>query len=158
MSRAEFPHISELVPHRGPILLLDEVVDHDGESTVSRVDIASQSWLKREDGSVDSWLALEYMAQCVSAHEGLRALAEGRSPPFGYLVNATRLAIRRTRFKADESLYVRVRRVRGRPGLGVLSHRCTLHASRITDASAPLAEGRLTMSLPGRSRIGVTSG
>jgi predicted hotdog family 3-hydroxylacyl-ACP dehydratase len=158
MSSAEFPHITELVPHRGQVLLLDEVIEHDGESTLSHVDIASQNWLKREDGSVASWLALEYMAQCVSAHEGLCALAEGRSFPYGYLVKTTKLRIHRTRFEADESLFVRARRVCGRPGLGVLSHMCTVHASRMTDAIPPLAEGRLTLSLPGPSPIGVAQG
>jgi predicted hotdog family 3-hydroxylacyl-ACP dehydratase len=136
------------------MLLLDRLLEHDGESTAARVAVGSRGWLKREDGSVPSWLALEYMAQCVAAHEGMLAFVEGRPLPQGFLVAALGLRIYRSRFGADELLRVQARRARGRPGLGALSHVCTVHAEGGSDETVLFAEGRLSVSLPGPSRIG----
>lgn len=137
------------MPHRGRILLLDRVLSHDSDRTDARVCIATQRWLKRDDGSVAGWLALEYMAQCLAAHEGILALEEGRSPPKGFLVAATGLRLYAAHFGADAQLRVRSRRVRGRLGLGILSHQCTLHVEcRPGGEGALLAEGRLSVSIP----------
>jgi predicted hotdog family 3-hydroxylacyl-ACP dehydratase len=149
MNAAELPPISELVPHSGEIVLLERVLEHDGESTVTRVVVGSRALLRREDGSVPSWLALEYMAQCAAAHEGILARAEGRPPVPGFLVRAVEFRFYRSRFECDELLRVRARRIHGRLGLGVLSHLCTIHAEGGGKDEALLAEGRLTVSLPG---------
>lgn len=137
------------MPHRGPILLLDRVISHDSKHTDAYVCIESQSWLKCDDGSVAGWLAIEYMAQCVAAHESLLALDEGRPPPTGFLVAATGIRLHVPRFSADSRIRVRASRVRGRPGLGVLSHQCSM---QLLDPGrgrpASLAEGRLSVSAP----------
>ena len=153
MDATELPSLARLMPHRGGMLLLERVLEHDGDSTLARVVVGGQSWLQREDGSVPSWLALEYMAQCVAAHEGLRARAEGRPPPLGFLVAAHGLRLHRANFAADALLRVRARRLRGRPGLGVLSHQCSVHGVGEDGNDALLAEGRLSVSLPGPSAI-----
>ncbi len=153
MNAAEPPPISELVPHSGEIVLLERVLEHDGESTVTRVVVGSRAFLRREDGSVPSWLALEYMAQGAAAHEGILARAEGRPPVPGFLVGAVEFRLYRSRFESDELLRVRARRIRGRLELGVLSHLCTIHAESVGKEEALLAEGRLTVSLPSSSPI-----
>lgn len=137
------------MPHRGLILLLDFVLSHDSQRTDVSVCIDSQRWLKRDDGSVAGWLAVEYMAQCVAAHESLLALDEGRPPPHGFLVAATGLRLHASHFEAGTQLRVRARRVRGRPGLGALSHRCSLHSGGLgRNPEKLLAEGRLSVSTP----------
>ena len=128
MSSAELPPVEEVVPHRGEMLLLDRVLAHDGQSTTAGVAVGSSGWLERGDGRPPSWLALEYMAQCVAAHEGMLALAEGRPLPLGFLVAAHELRLDAPHFTAGERLRVWARRAGGRPGLGALSHVCTLHA------------------------------
>jgi len=143
----QFPAIEALMPHRGPILLLDRVTRHDSEYTEAHVCVEFQSWLGRGDGSVAGWLAMEYMAQCVAAHESLLALDAGRPLPTGFLVSATRLCLHASHFAAGSQLRVRARRVRGRPGLGVLSHECSLHlADPTVGKQALLAEGRLSVA------------
>jgi predicted hotdog family 3-hydroxylacyl-ACP dehydratase len=148
MSAPEFPPIRELMAHRDPVILLDCVLVHDAASTSVLVSTAKQQWLRRKDGSVASWLALEYMAQGIAAHEGLRALAEGRPLPVGFLVSAKGLRFYCASFAPDERLRVGVRRVRGRPGLGVIAHQCTLHGEAAEARGPLLAEGRLTVSVP----------
>lgn len=147
--RTDFPAIEELMPHRGPALLLDRVLSHDHERTEAAVMVETQQWLKRDDGTVAGWLAVEYMAQCLAAHEGILALDEGRPPPKGFLIAATGLRLYQTHFPGNARLRVGSRRVRGRPGLGILSHQCTLHAEPSeAGAGTLLAEGRLSVSIP----------
>jgi predicted hotdog family 3-hydroxylacyl-ACP dehydratase len=83
------------------------------------------------------------MAQCAAAHEALRTWGGGGSGR-GFLVAVRELRITVQRLEADAVLRVRTRREAGRPGLGVLSHACSVHAER---EGALLAEGRITIAL-----------
>ena len=127
MSESKLPPIQELISHCGESILLDRVIDHDGDSTTTRVVVGNQRWLRQRDGSVASWLAVEYMAQCIAAHEGLLARADDRALPLGFLVSVKRLRLNVSQFDRDEELRVWTRRIRGRPGLGVLSHSCAIY-------------------------------
>ena len=144
----DLPPVSELLPHRGKVLLLDRVLEHDTESTTTRVSIERQTWLKRDDGSVASWVALEYMAQCIATHEGIRAHLRGVPPVRGSLAAVVGVRLYRSYFEAGEFLRVRIRRARGRPGLGVISHFGTVHEDRPTGEGQLLAEGRLSIAIP----------
>ena len=145
MSEGELPPIEELIPHCGGSVLLDRVLAHDGDSTTARVVVGSRGWLRQRDGSVASWLAIEYMAQCIAAHEGMLARTDGRTLPLGFLVSVKRLRLGAQRFDRDEVLRVSTRRVLGRPGLGVLSHICAISRERDGPEAEPIAKGRLTI-------------
>ena len=148
MNAAELPPIEGLVPHRGQSLLLDCVLEHDDESTVTRVVVGSQKCLERSDGTIAPWVALEYMSQCVAAHESLLLENDCGSPTPGYLTSAVGVRLHRSCFEVGEQLRVRTRRTRGRLGLGVFSHFCTIHRESEAGHGILLAEGRLTISIP----------
>lgn len=147
MKPPELPPVLEVLPHRSPVLLLERLVEHDSRATTARVTVGEAAWLRRADGSVPSWLALEYMAQCVAAHEGLLARDEGRPLPRGFLVGAHGLLLHSASLSAGLRLCVRARRARGRPGLGVLSHACALYQEQTGREAEVLAEGRLSVAL-----------
>ncbi len=147
MTDLEQGPIEQLIPHHGASVLLDHVIAHDAESTTAEVIVGNQSWLRQSDGSVASWLAIEYMAQCVAAHESLCAHAKGRTVPLGFLVGVTGLRLGVSHFGAGEQLRVRVQRIRGRSGLGALSHACAIFTGNEDGDTAPVAEGRLTIVL-----------
>lgn len=153
MSSTELPPVSELIPHRGEVLLLERVLEHDPECTTVRVAVGASGWLRRSDGSAPSWLAVEYMAQCAAAHEGMLARMEGRPPPLGFLISARGLRLHGAHFGADEILRVRAARARGRPGLGALSHSCSIHVANGDAEGALRAEGVLSVSLAGPSPV-----
>ncbi len=148
MNAAELPPIEGLVPHRGQSLLLDCVLEHDDESTVARVVVGSRKFLAKADGTIAPWATLEYMSQCIAAHESLLA-ADGSGPPTpGYLTAAVGVRLHRSCFEVGEQLRVRTRRTRGRLGLGAFSHFCTIHQEGEAGQGSLLAEGRLTISIP----------
>jgi predicted hotdog family 3-hydroxylacyl-ACP dehydratase len=148
MSAAELPPIEDLVPHRGESLLVDSVLEHDHESTLVCVVVGSQKFLEKADSTIAPWVAIEYMSQCIAAHESLLA-EEGSGPPTpGFLTAAVGVRLHRSRFEAGERLRVRTRRARGRLGLGVFSHFCTVHEERDGMEGRLLVEGRLTIAVP----------
>jgi hypothetical protein len=73
------------------------------------------------------------------------ARADGRILPLGYLVRVMRLRLGATRFRGGEVLRVSVRRIRGRPGLGILSHDCTIFAETDGPEAEPVAAGTLSI-------------
>ena len=149
MSEVSAFEIEWLIPHRGQSVLLDRIIDHDGESTTTGIVVGAKPWLERENGSVAPWLSVEYMAQSIAAHEGILARAEGRELPLGFLVSVLDLQIRCASLQQGEFLEVHTVRVRGRPELGVLSHRCALFRPAVGGAEREaLAEGRLSISIP----------
>jgi predicted hotdog family 3-hydroxylacyl-ACP dehydratase len=152
MNAAELPPIEGLVPHRGESILLDCVLEHDDESTVARVVVGSRKCLAKADGTIAPWVALEYMSQCAAAHESLLAADDSGSPTPGFLTAAVGVRLHRSHFEAGEQLRVRTRRTRGRLGLGVFSHFCTIHRENAAGEGSLLAEGRLTISIPKAAR------
>jgi predicted hotdog family 3-hydroxylacyl-ACP dehydratase len=147
MRESDLPPVHELIPHSGDSILLDRVTRHDALGTTAIVVVGNQRWLTRPDGSAAPWLAVEYMAQCIGAHEGLLALAQGREIEVGFLVRVAGLRVRVPQFDATDVLEVRTRRTRGRPGLRALSHSCSIHHWK-SEATPPLAEGRLMLVIP----------
>ena len=147
MRTHEWPPVATLIPHTGDAILIDRVLAHDGDTTSVSVVVGAKNSLRRGDGSVPAWLAVEYMAQAIAAHEGLLAWTEGRVLPVGFLISATSLELRVSGFDLAETLRVVSRRVRGRPGLGVLSHQCSLMRDCDGANSSAVAEGRLSIAL-----------
>ena len=74
-----YPSIPDLLPHSGRAILLDEVVSSDDDRMVCRVEIRPDSPFVK-NGVVPAVVALEYMAQTIGAHAGMRARASGRLP------------------------------------------------------------------------------
>ncbi len=141
------PPLRDVMPHRDRALLLERVVEHGDEATTCSVEIGPHTWLRRSDGSVPSWVGVEYMAQCIAAHEAYLALAAGRTLEPGFLVRARSVQVRRGAFEDGEELRVRASRLRGRPGLGALTYRCEIRSTEGPEEGRLLLEGTLSVAL-----------
>ena len=144
MSPETWPSVADLVPHAGDAILIDRVVSHCAKETCVEVIVGNRPALRQSDGSIPSWLAVEFMAQAIAAHEGLLEWSEGRPIPVGFLISVNGAKFETPAFAADEVLTVSARRVRGRPGLGVISHECAVFQTRNTE---PVATGRLAIAV-----------
>jgi predicted hotdog family 3-hydroxylacyl-ACP dehydratase len=129
-----FPSLRELVPHRPPMLLLDEVVAFDGATATCAVTVRSDAPFA-EDGRMPAWVALEYCAQCVAAFAGLRARGEGRPPRLGLLVAARDLTLDVDSFAAGERLIVVARLVFGEVRVGRFECEVTRAGTVVAKAS-----------------------
>jgi predicted hotdog family 3-hydroxylacyl-ACP dehydratase len=78
--------IRTLIPHSGLMCLLDGVVDWDDRSIVCVSNTHRDPWNPlRRAGKVSALHGLEYGAQAVAVHGGLRARFAGLKAPPGYL-------------------------------------------------------------------------
>ena len=135
-----FPELEELLPHGAGMLLLSRVVDHAATHTTCAVDPGGGGPFRRPDGSLPSWVGLEYMAQCAAAHGGLGSRARGEAPRPGLFLGSRRARFEVDAFRADQVLRVTARHRRGE--LGLVAFEC-----EVRDAADDrrLAEARLNV-------------
>ena len=136
-----------MLPHRGASLLIDRVLEHDGDSTTVLATVRSPSWLSNGAGDAPPWLAVEFMAQCAGAHEGIVRPTPGK-PPEGYLVSVTKLYLHCASFRADERLRVRARLLRHSPGIGISRYLCEIDSEQESGEPARVAEGTINILIP----------
>ncbi len=105
-----YPAIEELVPHRAPMLLLDRIEDDGDRTTTCGLTIREDSSFV-ENGAVPSYLALEYMAQAVAAHAGLRDVRKGQPVSIGYLIGARNVEFLVDEFRVGDQLRIIVSHV-----------------------------------------------
>jgi predicted hotdog family 3-hydroxylacyl-ACP dehydratase len=140
----DFPPVAEVLPHRDRMVLLTRVLAHERAGTSCAVAIDEQHLFRADDGSIASWIGVEYMAQCVAAHAGLMGRSLQRAPRVGYLVSSRRLRFHVPRFEPGQTLRVSAAQVWGGEQ-GMVSFQC-----RIEDhgSGTLLAEGRLNCYMP----------
>jgi predicted hotdog family 3-hydroxylacyl-ACP dehydratase len=112
------PEIRSLVPHAGPMVLLDRVVSADADNLLAEVRIRSDSLFCNADG-VGVWVGIEYMAQAIAAWAGCIARSRGEPVKLGFLLGTRRYECSRQIFVIGSLLQVHVRRVfQDESGLG----------------------------------------
>ncbi len=127
------PPIAELLPHAGPMVLLDALVEAGDGRVVARVTLRPAS-LFVEDGKVPAIVAIEYMAQAIGAYAGLRARAAGGAPRIGYLLGTRDMSLEVDAFSVGDELTVEAQHVWGDEQLG--SFRCEVRRGGRALASA----------------------
>ena len=138
------PDIRELVPHAGPMVLLDRVVTIDGETLCAEVTIGPDTLFCGQSG-VGAWVGIEYMAQAVAAFAGYEARMRGEAVRVGFLLGSRRYECNRPEFALGSRLHVHVQRtLQGENGLGAFE--CRIDDA--DDASAPLATATVTVFQP----------
>ena len=100
--------IVDLLPHRPPMLLLDEACGMEGDCFKTRVRITSESPFCT-GGEVPAWVGLEYMAQTVAAYSGVMGLAKGGSVRVGMLLGTREYVAETAAFTAGQELEVLAR-------------------------------------------------
>jgi len=134
----QFPDIRALLPHSGPMVLLDQVVAADADSLCAEVRVRKDS-LFCVDGAVDAWVGLEYMAQAIGAYAGYQARLRHEPVRIGYLLGTRRYDCTQPRFAVGSRLKIHVKRVLQSED-GLASFDC-----RIDDENGELASANLTV-------------
>ena len=135
------PDLRSLVPHAGPMVLLDRVISADDESLCAEVSIRPDSLFCTAEG-VGAWIGLEYMAQAIGAYAGYVAQLRGEGIRIGFLLGTRRYECSRPFFAVGTRLRVHVKRLfQSDNGMG--SFEC-----RIDDGAAQLASVTLTVYQP----------
>jgi predicted hotdog family 3-hydroxylacyl-ACP dehydratase len=137
----DIPEIRSLLPHSGPMVLLDRVVSADEESLCAEVEIRPDS-LFCTAGGVGAWIGIEYMAQAIAAYAGYCSHLRREPVKIGFLLGTRRYDCACPLFTVGTLLQVHVRRLlTGENGLG--SFEC-----RIDDGETRLATATVTVFQP----------
>jgi predicted hotdog family 3-hydroxylacyl-ACP dehydratase len=104
--------VSELVPHKGKMFLLNRVQCYSLEtiSITTEIDITREDLFYEEDlGGVPAWVAFEYMAQSISALSGIYGRSRGEKPKVGFIMSVNSFKANLPVFKVGETVVVTVR-------------------------------------------------
>jgi predicted hotdog family 3-hydroxylacyl-ACP dehydratase len=102
---------SELVPHKGKMLLLDRVQNYSLEDVniTTEIDISHNSLFYEDDlGGIPAWVAFEYMAQSISALSGIYGRTKGDKPKVGFIMSVSGFKADIPVFKDGETVVVTV--------------------------------------------------
>ena len=122
-----FPPISELLPHRGSMALLDRLIEAEPRHVLCTVVLRNESLFCRE-GRVPSYAGIEYMAQAAGVLISWADRLEGeKEAGIGFLVSVRKFSSRVDGFAAGETLTVEAREVMRDNNFGVMA--CSIRAS-----------------------------
>lgn len=99
---------AEVLPISGNIILLDAITGWGDDWLEARVEHRLPSLFSEDDGSVPSWVGLEYMAQAVGALAGIRNLLAGKGKRIGFLLGTRKYQSYHPRFEPGVAVTVRV--------------------------------------------------
>lgn len=140
MMAPTYPKVEDVLPHAGEMVLLTRILGHTEDRTTCAVDIGPNSPFCDAAGSVPAWVGLEYMAQCIAAHGGLRARAAGDPVTIGFLLGGRSIALHTPEFPRGQTLEVEATHLWGTQGF--FSFACTI---RDALTGVTLVEGSLSV-------------
>lgn len=142
ISSNQLPHIEDVLPHRGNMLLIDRLIEFNNESAVAECLPRSNTWYADTQGNMPAWIGIELMAQTIAAHVGVLKRLEGKPQKNGVLVGTRRYKSTTPIFASAVSLQIRVTMTYQDPS-GLAAYDCN-----ITCANAILAEATLKVFEP----------
>jgi predicted hotdog family 3-hydroxylacyl-ACP dehydratase len=144
--------LSELLPHAGEMLLVDELVSCTIDDVHVRVRIRPDTLFSNADGSLPAWVGIELMAQCVASYAGYHSRVNDRPVEMGFLLGTRRFECNVESFPAGSELDIFGHRsLQDDTGMGMFECRISapgiqaearLNVFRPLDASRYLQETR----------------
>jgi predicted hotdog family 3-hydroxylacyl-ACP dehydratase len=99
--------VAELLPHRPPMILLDEILGYDEGSLSAAVRVGPAS-LFVESGAVPAHIGFEYMAQACGAFAGVVARERGEPVKIGFVLGTRQYRAHVPSFRCGDRLVVTV--------------------------------------------------
>lgn len=137
MSREPLPNPAELLPHDGPMVLLDRVASWDGKTVVVHATLRRRHGFVGEDGVASALVCIEYMAQAIGCAEGLkRREQDGEAITVGLLLGTREMKLDIDELVAGDELVVRA--THGFSSARLASYSCEVRRGDQRIASADL--------------------
>ena len=75
----------KLMPQRNPIVMVDKILDAEGDVAHTGLTVTDRNYFLEEDGGMGEPGLIEHIAQSASAFKGHKALLAGEPLPIGYI-------------------------------------------------------------------------
>ncbi len=112
------PEITQLVPHRRPMLLVDEVVAREGTKVVCRTTLREDT-LFVKDGQAPLLLAIELFAQSAAVLTSILAIKTGVAINAGALLGTREIVFEGDALRAGDVLDIHVEQTMA---MGMMAH------------------------------------
>jgi predicted hotdog family 3-hydroxylacyl-ACP dehydratase len=132
-----YPAVTELLPHAGPAVLIDQVLADSPDVIRCAAHITARHPFFVPGEGVPAWVGIELMAQAIAAHAGLAARREQKPPNAGMLLGTRKFEAGTPWFREGAILEVRAEREFGEPG-GIAACACTILSDGQTLARASI--------------------
>jgi predicted hotdog family 3-hydroxylacyl-ACP dehydratase len=136
------PPVGELIPHRAPMILLDEMLELTPERAVAAVRITPQSQFF-EDGEVPSVVMIEYMAQTIAAFAGSGRRSSGQPIELGFLLGCREMTIDVDALRPGDEVRIEIRSIWQSDKLGQFACEARMEGRTIAKAIVNVYQGRL---------------
>jgi len=103
------PPVTEVLVHRGSMLLLDHLLSVEGDICVAQYTPRRDAWYADANGDMPAWIGVELMAQCIAAWIGVQQWRQEGRPNQGVLLGTRRYQSAQPSFAAEQPLYVTAR-------------------------------------------------
>jgi predicted hotdog family 3-hydroxylacyl-ACP dehydratase len=131
---SNFRPIEDYLPHRPPMLLIDELVEVTDIKAVVRTTIKPDCVFAR-DGIVHPAAMIEFMAQCCAILIGARP--SGKGPRLGFIISCREVNLMVDSFSVGDKLELTAGKVHGQEALAVFS--CTVSRDGVLCATMQLS-------------------
>lgn len=121
----DLPPITELIPHRGAMLLIARLVSVTHDYALAEAKTGGDHVFFREGKGIPAYIGLEMMAQTVCAWDGYWRRQTASGPAIGFLLGCRRYATARPYFFEQETLCVEAIPMLADSDMG--SFRCRIH-------------------------------
>lgn len=133
--------ISELLPHKGPAVLIDKILSDAPDSITVSARITRQHPFYVEGHGVPVWVGIEMMAQAIAAHAGLTGRRENREPRSGMLLGTRRYETKTSWFAENSDLEILAEREFGEnSGLAACSCKVSCNGETLATATIIIVE------------------
>ncbi|MEI6895094.1 MAG: 3-hydroxylacyl-ACP dehydratase [Colwellia sp.] len=142
--------IEEVIKHRKPMRLVDELLSFDESSASVLVHINTDSeFYQAEQQGVPSYIGIEYMAQCIAAKAGANELASGGALKLGFLLGTRKYTPNVTYFSCGDTLRVSATRLlEDATGLSVFECTIVLDTQAGNQVDKVLAQAKINVFQP----------
>ena len=100
------PKILELIPHRPPMLLINELLEVRQNYSSASVIIDSETPFFHADKGVPAWIGLEYMGQTAALIAGYQVQQGLSEPHLGFLMGSRKYDVKFSHFTPQSQLTV----------------------------------------------------
>jgi predicted hotdog family 3-hydroxylacyl-ACP dehydratase len=115
-----FGPVADYLPHRPPMLLIDEIVDVTVERAICRTTIHDHC-VFAIDGRIHPTAMIEFVAQVCAIYVGVRAAREGDPPKLGFIMGCREISFDADSFAVGDQLTIAVTKVFGQSQLAAFT-------------------------------------
>ncbi len=142
-----FGPVTDYLPHRPPMLLIDEIVEVTEQRAVCRATIHPDC-VFAIDGLVHPSAMIEFVAQACAIHLGVRSAQGGEPPRLGFIVSCREVSFGVDHLAAGDELTIVAERVFGRTQVAAFTGTVTRGELRCATVELSVVDGGLAGSLP----------